>query len=190
MAQTKVSDSNLERFAAEIQVCCRRCLNAQMSGFMLSRCLASLSRRHKSLLRLLYKSISLALTFRMPLMKSNYFFCCVTCIWVCHSMFKVQAKHHISWRSGAFQRPACRVSKLYFDGKCLGSVKVHPLPNLHLSPICRTEMIQLSNFNTKETSDLDLNFQMVERSKSGAHEHGRDGKVCPMGCARLFHLNL
>lgn len=74
VAQTKVSDSNLERFAAEIQVCCRRCLNAQMSGFMLSRCLASLSRRHKSLLRLLYKSISLALTFRMQLRKSNYFF--------------------------------------------------------------------------------------------------------------------
>ena len=103
----------------------------------------------------------------------------MTCIWVCHSMFKVQAKHHISWRSGAFQRPACRVSKLYFDGKCLGSVKVHPLPNLHLSPICRTEMIQLSNFNTKETSDLDLNFQMVERSKSGADEHGRGWKSVP-----------
>ena len=33
-AQTKVTDSNLERLAAEIQVCC---LNAQMSGFMLSR---------------------------------------------------------------------------------------------------------------------------------------------------------
>ena len=36
VAQTKVTDSNLERFAAEIQVCCC-CLNAQMSGFMLSR---------------------------------------------------------------------------------------------------------------------------------------------------------
>ena len=34
VAQTKVTDSNLERLAAEIQVCC---LNAQMSGFMLSR---------------------------------------------------------------------------------------------------------------------------------------------------------
>ena len=110
----------------------------------------------------------------------------MTCIWVCHSMFKVQAKHHISWRSGAFQRPACRVSKLYFDGKCLGSVKVHPLPNLHLSPICRTEIIQLSNFNTKETSDLDLNFQMVERSKSGADEHGRGWKSLSHGlCSTL-----
>ena len=49
VAQTKVTaDSNLGRFAAEIQVCCC-CLNAQMSGFMLSRCLASMSYLHKSL---------------------------------------------------------------------------------------------------------------------------------------------
>ena len=106
-------------------------------------------------------------------------------------MFKVQAKHHISWRSGAFQRPACRVSKLYFDGKCLGSVKVHPLPNLHLSPICRTEMIQLSNFSSKETLDLDLNFKMVERSKSGADEHGRGWKSVSHGlCSTLSSVSL
>ena len=72
VAQTKVTDSNLERFAAENQVC--SCLNAQMSGFMLSHCLNSLSRRHKSLQSApIYKSISLGLAFQMQLRKSNSF---------------------------------------------------------------------------------------------------------------------
>ena len=101
VAQTKVTaDSNLERFAAEIQVCCC-CLNAQMSGFMLSRCLHSMSRLHKSLLCLIYKSN--ARTFRSHI--SNSFL-----VHELHSEtnlslpfnFKVQPKHHISWRSAAF----------------------------------------------------------------------------------------